>query len=277
MTTAAPALDDDFRPPGFDSIRAWLNERYGIYYPPRKEDLLVHRLTRVLDRYSLSSLEDLAQCIETAQRSDIILAVLHAASTNHTYFFREPQVLDFFRDRILPQLAALPELRIWSAASSTGDEAYTAAILACETFGRMEAANRVRVLGTDISEPVIATAEAGLYSQTHLEQTPNWIISKYFRPSGMGQSAITNDIRRMCMFRRLNLKAPFYPFQKHFHIVFCRNVLYYFEKHDQSLVLESIYDVTEAGGWLLTSVTEAVRDLGTRWTAVGGGIYRKLP
>ncbi len=277
MTAVTCTIGDDTQLAGFESIRAWLNERYGIFYPPRKEDLLVHRLSRVLDRYALSSLQELARCIEAAQRPDVILAVLHAASTNHTYFFREPQVLDYFRDRILPQLGELPEIRMWSAAASTGDEAYTAAILACETFGRMEAASRVRILGTDISEPVIATAESGLYSQTHLEQTPTWIVGKYFQASGMGQSAIANDIRRMCMFRRLNLKATSYPFQQHFHVIFCRNILYYFEKVDQALVLESIYDVAEPGGWLLTSVTETVRDLGTRWTAVGGGIYRKLP
>ena len=80
----------------------------------------------------------------------------------------------------------------------------------------------------------------------------------------------------MCTFRRLNLKAQPFPFRRPFDIIFCRNVLYYFDREQQRRTLEALYEVTEPGGWLLTSVTESVRDLGTRWCWVGGGIYRKV-
>lgn len=260
---------------GYERIRAWLNSRCGIYYPEKKKDLLTSRLYRVLEQFSLGNLDDLALCVETGHKHDILLAVMHIASTNHTYFFREPQILNFFHDKILPLLAHQPELRIWSAAASTGDEAYTLAILATEALGREQATDRVAILGTDISGKVITRAESGTYGKGHLEHTPDEILQRYFKPAGVEQFQVAPYIRNMCTFRRLNLKAQPFPFRHGFDVVFCRNVLYYFDREHQHRTLEAIYDVTVPGGWLLTSVTESVRDLATRWSPIGGGIYRK--
>jgi chemotaxis protein methyltransferase CheR len=274
MTDAALAqMCDDS---GYERIRAWLNARCGIYYAEKKKELLSQRLARVLERFGLSDLEELADCLETAQKGDIEQAVVDVASTNHTYFFREPQVLDYFTNTILPKLEHKSELRIWSAAASTGDEAYTLAILAAETMGPEQVASRVSILGTDISAPVIKRAEAAVYGAAHLEHAPEYLVKRYFEPVGDGDLRIVPHIQRMCTFRRLNLKARPFPFRRPFDVVFCRNVLYYFDRANQRRTLEALFDVTESGGWLLTSVTESVRDLGTRWCWVGGGIYRKV-
>ncbi len=91
----------------------------------------------------------------------------------------------------------------------------------------------------------------------------------------MGQYQVVPEIRRMCTFRRLNLKAAPYPFAKGFHVIFCRNILYYFDRPHQVQILEQLYDAAEPGGWLLTSVTETVRDLGTRWQPVMNAVYRR--
>lgn len=261
---------------GYEHIRSWLNLRCGITYPDRKKDLLRHRLSRVMSRFGYADLNDLAARLEGEEGHELQLAVLHAALTNHTFFFREPQVLDFFRDRILPALAGRDHLRFWSAASSSGDEAYTLAIIAAETFGRNGLGSRVAILGTDISEPVVARAETAIYGQSHLEQVSSGILRRYFTPVGIEQHRVTEDIRAICTFRRMNLKATPYPFRKPFQVVFCRNVLYYFDRPHQIAALEAIHDATEPGGWLLTSVTEAIRDLGTRWQAVASGVYRKV-
>jgi chemotaxis protein methyltransferase CheR len=263
--------------PGYEYIRTWLNQRCGISYPDKKKDLLRQRLGRVTARFGVVDLNELATQLKGDGSREIQLAVLHAASTNHTFFFREPQVLDVFRDRILPSLADREAIRIWSAAASSGDEAYTLAIVATETLGRTGIEDRVAVLGTDISEPMIARAESAIYGASHLEQTPDPILRRYFTPIGKEQYRVIDDLRRMCTFRRMNLKATPYPFRKPFHVVFCRNVLYYFDRDHQISTLESLYDVTAPGGWLLTSVTEAIRDLGTRWKVVSSGVYRKAP
>jgi len=256
-------------------IRDWLSSRCGIFYPAHKDALLRQRLARVARSFDYADLAGLAVGMFTEGRTDVQLAVMHAASTNHTYFFREPEVLKTFSDMILPDLAQHRDIRIWSAACSTGDEAYTIAILAAEKLGR-EALDRVRILGTDISEPVVARAELGVFPARQFAQTDPFIVQRYFQPTGIDQYLVRDPIRATCTFRRMNLKARSYPFSKPFHAVFCRNILYYFEKADQLATLEAIHDATEPGGWLITSVTESIRDLGSRWHPVATGIYRKV-
>lgn len=261
----------------YERIRTWLYERAGMFYPERKQELLSHRLARVLEKFSIRNMLSLAECIEGGGREDVARAVIDAASTNHTYFFREPLVLNYFRDRILPGLIHRDDIRIWSAAASSGDEAYTIAIITAEVLGRVQAIRRVSILGTDISEPVLARAESGIYGKSHLEHTPAEIRARYFKPCGIDQLQVQLDLRSMCTFRRLNLKATPFPFRNNFSVIFCRNILYYFDKVHQLAALEALYDVTEPGGWLLTSVTESVRELGSRWYPVDTGVYRRLP
>ncbi|MDO9107345.1 MAG: protein-glutamate O-methyltransferase CheR [Methylovulum sp.] len=261
---------------GYQRICEWLQIRSGITYQEKKKLLLVQRMQRVCETCGISGIDALADLIESNNNQDIQLKVLHAATTNHTYFFREPQVLDFFRDTILPTLP-YNSGRIWSAAASTGNEAYTLAMIAAQTRGRDWAKNNLTILGTDISEVVIAHAEAGIYNASHVDQIPQSVLNGYFDPVGMGQYRVQDDLRRLCTFRRLNLKVSPYPFNKRFHAVFCRNVLYYFDREHQKDIVEAIYDVTEPGGWLLTSVTESLRDLETRWVPVQSGVYRKVP
>lgn len=259
---------------GYLRIRHWLNERCGIYYQERKKQMLMHRMQRVCQRHGISDLTVLADHIESGRSPSLQRQVMDAASTNHTYFFREPQVLDFFRDTILPTLPQ-SHVRLWSAAASSGDEAYTLAIMACQSRGQHWSRANLAILGTDISETMIAQAEAGVFGSAHLERVPAPVLRQYFEPAGLDQYRVCEELRQMCTFRRLNLKASAYPFQNGFHVVFCRNVLYYFDPAHQQAILETIYDATEPGGWLLTSVTESLRSLDTRWVPVHGGVYRK--
>jgi len=259
---------------GYEVIRRWLEARCAIHYPDHKRDVLLQRLSRVQRTFDVKNLAELARRVTQEQNHDVQLAVMHAASTNHTYFYRETEVLDFFRTNVLATLAERSEIRLWSAACSTGDEVYTLAILIAETLGP-DALRRTRILGTDISAPVIEQAESGIIAARHLAQVPIPIIAKYFRPVGSEQFQIVPQIRAACTFRRMNLKAPAMPFRKPFQAVFCRNVLYYFSHEDQAAVVDSIAEVTEPNGWLFTSVTESLRDLSSRWRQVSSGIYTK--
>lgn len=269
LSDMTPSLDQSYR-----RLRDWLHQRSGMIYPEKKKLLLIHRMQRVCERFGIADLDTLADSLVAGLDQELQFAVFHAASTNHTYFFREPQVLNYFKDMILP---TLPDKggRIWSAAASTGDEAYTLAIIAAEMRGLDWASRKLAILGTDISDVVIAHAETGVYGRSHLEQIPRSFLKRYFTPVGLDQYRIQNELRQSCTFRRLNLKSGPYPFQKNFHVVFCRNVLYYFDRVQQREVIDAIYDVTEPGGWLLTSVTMSLRELGSRWIPVQSGVYRK--
>ena len=259
---------------GYERIRSWLGQRCGISYPDHKADLLRQRLARVTRSFSLADLDELAGTIVKGDRHDVELAVMHAASTNHTYFFREPEVLDAFAKNILPELNKREQMRIWSAAASTGDEAYTIAMLVAEHLG-LNALNKLMILGTDISAPVLERAELGVFSSRQITQMDPGVRQKYMTPTGIEQYRVKEELRKTCTFRRLNLKATPYPFSKQFQVVFCRNILYYFEPEDQAATLRALLDATEPGGWLITSVTEAVRDLCPGWIPVTTGIYRR--
>lgn len=257
------------------NIRHWLHDRAGIFYEERKTELLINRLRRVCERYGYAGLQELETQLLAVQVTELQSAVIHAATTNHTYFFREPQVLDYFSDRIVPSLPD-EQIRLWNAAASTGDETYTLAIILIEKWGLAETLKKVSILGTDISAPVIAQAESGLYTFNHLEHMPRVLLERHFQPTGIEQYRISNAIRELCLFRRLNLKISPYPFRRRFHVIFCRNVLYYFDKPHQTSTIRALYEVTEPGGWLITSVTESLRDLDSPWIPVTSGIYRKM-
>lgn len=256
-------------------IRDWLSARCGIHYADHKRDLLVQRLTRVQRSFAYTGLEQLAHHLITDPTSEVEIAVISASSTNHTYFFRETDILTRFRDDILPGLAEREEIRIWSAACSTGDEVFTLAMLIAESLGE-SALKRTTILGTDISAPVIERAEAGILTERQIAQVPEDLRRRYVTPVGLGHFALSDKIRACCTFRRMNLKTVPYPFRNSFQIVFCRNVLYYFERSDQIATLEALHSVTEPGGWLITSVTESIRELPSPWEFVANGVHRRV-
>jgi chemotaxis protein methyltransferase CheR len=259
---------------GCEAIRGWLVSRCGIHYPTHKMDQLRQRLVKVQRDFAVRDLAEMAGRLNSDTSPDLQLAVMHAASTNHTYFFRETDVLDVFRTQILPALAFRDEIRIWSAACAGGDEAYTLAILIAETLGTA-ALSRTAILGTDISAPVIAEAEAGLYAEHRLEHVPADTLSRWFEPGEGNRMRVRRELREACTFRQMNLKSTPYPFRKAFQVVFSRNVLYYFERPDQMAMLQAMHEVTEPGGWLVTSVTENVREVAQPWTFLANGIFRK--
>jgi len=172
-----------------------------------------------------------------------------------------------------------PQVRIWSAAASSGEEAYTIAMLAAELVGLENLKTRLAILGTDISFQVLRQAEEGIYSEEKLHNIPSLYQKRYFSPCNGNQKAMQiNDLLRpACIFRRMNLKKRPYPFKKRFHIIFCRNVLYYFAPDDREKIVNSLYESAEKGGWLIVSVTESLSNMTTKWKRMNGcaGIYRK--
>ncbi|WP_126976380.1 CheR family methyltransferase [Frigidibacter oleivorans] len=267
-------IDQRAESSGYETIRDWLSRRCAIHYPEAKRDLLTQRLGRVQRAYAIPSLAALAAAVGDSQQHEVQLAVIHAASTNHTYFWREHEVLEFFRASVLPDLARRPQIRLWSAACSTGDEVYTLAILIAETLG-MAALEQTQILGTDISEPVISRAESGIFPARQLQSMPAALRAKYLVPVGIEQFQVIPALRRACTFRRMNLKVTPFPFRNTFQAAFCRNVLYYFAHEDQVATVNAIADVVEPGGWLFTSVTENVRDMSHRWKVLDSGIARR--
>ena len=264
---------------GLKGIARWLNSQTGIYYPDSKLETLKHKLFKVCldNRMNLYQLYDQLQN-ENDKKSTIALQIVAAASTNHTAFFRE-EIWGWVKEEILPEAFRKDrQVRIWSAAASSGEEAYTIAMVASEILGLYELKKRGAILGTDISFKILKQAEDAVYPKERIRNIPQDLVKKYFIDFKDGNLVkIHDDLRSICLFRRLNLKKRPYPFKKRFHIIFCRNVLYYFTQDEREKIINAIYEVTEPGGWLIVSVTESLNGMNSRWKKVLGrtGIYRK--
>ncbi len=260
----------------FESIRQWIYKHTGLHYPDQKHPVLYHRLKQLCWQLDIIGLKELDQHLRKRDFPNLAVKVARTISTNHTYFFREEEVIHFFQEQIVSRLPTQDRLRIWSAASSSGEEAYTMALVLAETLGFEQARNRVSILGSDINPLVIEQAERGIYSEQSLEKVPQHLRLRYFRPVGLGQWGIDPALKQMCTFRRLNLVSKPWPFRNSFHLILCRNVLYYFDQTHQQELIDRMYEVTAPGGWLITSVTESLRALKIRWQAVTTGVYRKV-
>jgi chemotaxis protein methyltransferase CheR len=262
-----PVLADPVDP--LVAISGWVHKNLGIYYPEHKLSLLEGRLVQLCSARRLATMSELYQALLLSPSSGIALELAHAVSTNHTRFFREVETFRFFIKSILPSTKG--HFRVWSAAASTGEESYTLAMMVVQTLGLRTAEERCAILGTDISAEVIKVAEAGCYRQA--DGVPPEYQS-YLVSHSRGV-AVHPGVKRLCLFRRLNLLKKPWPFRQQFQVILSRNVLYYFDAKQQEELLCRYHEHTSPGGFLLTSVTESLRGLNTPWKMLEPGIYRK--
>lgn len=255
-------------------LRDWVHERLGIHFTEAKLDILAQRLQRLLFQEKIESIEALHQLVVQERRQELYLALAQCVATNHTQFFREPRNLETLKAEVFPRLEGEDKIRVWSAAVSSGEEAYTLGMLFLEHFGVSETTRRLSILGTDISPSVLARAEKGVYDRRSLQFVPEEFQTRYFRPRGLGQFEVRPELRSLCTFRRLNLKSRPWPFRHRFHLIFLRNVLYYFDALEQRATVESAHAHIRPGGWLFTSATESLRGLGTSWRTTTPGVHR---
>lgn len=253
-------------------IRDWVRERLGIAYSDRGLEILTARVESARQKLGFPTVSRLRQAIASDPNSMAAAVLADAVSTNHTAFFREPETFKHFAEHILEPLChAGREVRIWSAAASTGEEAYSLAMLLHERLGP-HGASRFRILGTDISRAAVAQAESGRY-EAH-SRSVDGRYQAYVRDVGAGHFEVTPEIRQMCMFRRLNLMSERYPFAKKFDVIFCRNVLYYFSTQEQERVLGKLAGAAAKNGVLVTSLTESVHGLDVCWDKTHPAFYR---
>jgi chemotaxis protein methyltransferase CheR len=256
-----------------DGLRAWVRSHAGIVFAPEQEELFDDRIESLCRALRTSPLRLLARVRDGDHA--YALRLVEAASTNYTFFFREPEVYAILRDQVLPELGRGRDLRIWSAACSSGDEAYSLAIQARESFGE-EALSRVRILGTDISERQLRLAEEAVYPRDQILGISPQRLSANFSLLPNARVRVNKAIHRMCTFRRLNLTQTPWPFALKFHVIFLRNVLYYFEPAMRKHVLDACHAVTEPGGYLFTSLTEPMIDVNTRYVQIRPAVFQRV-
>lgn len=233
-------------------------ERAGIALGPSKEALVEARVGRRLRALGLRSEVDYLERLEADTSGEEIVQFLDAIATNHTSFFREPDHFDLVRTLVGQwQREGLRRLRIWSAASSTGEEPYTLAFVLEEALEATEV--DWRILATDISTRVLAKAESGRFEKGKVDHLLQEQRRRFFEESDTSDELVVRrSLRERITFRRLNLVTPPYPMRGLFDMVFCRNVMIYFDQLARQKVIGAIEPLIRPGGYLIIGHAEAL-------------------
>jgi len=244
----------------FDFLRAYLKTRSGLALSAEKRYLVDSRLSPLCRRFGLADLTALVAALRAGRDGTLERAVVEAMTTNETFFFRDRAPFDLFRDAILPAMlrarAGSRRLRIWCAAASSGQEPYSLAMLLDEAKARL-AGWTVEIVATDISAEILDKAKAGLYSQFEVQRgLPIQLLLKHFAQEG-DLWRISPAIRGMVDFRTLNLIKDFGHLGS-FDVIYCRNVLVYFDQPTKADVLRRLSGALNPGGMVLLGAAETV-------------------
>ena len=262
----------------FQQLAGYLKAHFGIHLNIHKKALVIGRLGGVLRRLNMGSFSEFMDYLVSDESGEAAGLLANHMTTNHTFFMREADHFHFFRDRILPEVMPRLEerdLRVWSAGCSSGEEPYTLAMLIDEHLNGARLGWDTKLLATDISEKVLNRAVQGIYSAEAIEALPKrWKVS-YFQPLADGCYQVKERIRNEVLFRRFNLMDPF-PFRKKFHVIFCRNVMIYFDAVTRRTLVRKFYDALEPGGYLFIGHSETIQRGDGLFHYVRPAIYRKL-
>lgn len=261
----------------FELISGLLKQRSGLVLPIDKVYLLESRLTPIAHKRGLETLDDLVNEVRLKRKEDLLTEITEAMTTNESFFFRDNKPFDLFKDTVMPQLmqnrSSKRKLRIWCAAASTGQEPYSLAIILKEMEAKLSGWN-IEIIGTDISQEVLDKAKVGLFSQFEVQRgLPIQLLIKYFNQVGdMWQ--ISDEIKNMVSYRKFNLLDPF-TLLGSFDVIFCRNVLIYFDQPTKTEVLERMRKLIPDDGTLFLGAAETVLGITDKFKPVQGqrGLY----
>ncbi len=261
----------------FDMFCTLLRQRSGLVLTSDKAYLLESRLMPVARKWNLKGLDELAVAVRSKRDEALLRDITEAMTTNESSFFRDQKPFDQFKAVVLPHLlanrAAKKHMRIWSAACSSGQEAYSLAMLLNEEGSRL-AGWRIEIIGTDLSGEMVNKAKAGLYTQFEVQRgLPITLLVKYFKQVG-DKWQLNDDIRSKVQYREYNLLTDLTPLGQ-FDVIFCRNVLIYFDQPTKGKVLEAMAKLMPADGILYLGGAETVLGITEKFKPMEGqrGLY----
>ena len=275
MSLPAPVSRDfEFNDRDFRRVCELIHQRAGIALAPAKRDMVYGRLSRRLRALGMHTFQQYLDKLERDGGSEWE-AFTNALTTNLTSFFREPHHFEKLREELQARANRAP-LQIWSCAASTGEEPYSLAITACETFGTL--APPVRIMATDVDTQVLATGAQGVYALDRIAGLDPAIKRRYFqRGTGpnAGKCRVVPALRRLIEFRQLNLLAPRYDVGGPYDALFCRNVMIYFDKPTQRAILSRLVQHMGEDGLLYTGHSENYLHAADLIQPCGRTLYRR--
>lgn len=261
----------------FTRLVQFVKKNYGIDLS-KKMQLIMGRLSNTIITMGYSSFTEYIDHVTSSKNPADLEVMLNKLTTNYTYFMREEAHFNFFRDTILPYLLSTKKnkvLSIWSAGCSSGEEPYTISMLLKESLGAQAALWDTRVLATDISQNALNAAKQAVYDEESLKNlSPSW-KSKYFvKTAEPGVYSVSPAIKSNVIFQTFNLMDPI-RFRLKFDVIFCRNVMIYFDQNTKDGLIQRFYDAAAPGGYLLIGHSETINKEKTPFKYIMPATYRK--
>ena len=263
----------------FMLLSEYIHRNYGIHLKKEKKTLVIGRLHNVLEQEGFTNFTDYYKHITSDISGKAVVILIDKITTNHTFFMRETNHFYYFRDKVLPYLASSvkdKDLRIWCAASSSGEESYTLAMIIDEFFGKEKMLWDTKILATDISEKVLDIAKKGVYANEKIAELPSYWKINYFKKLNDESAILIDKIKNEVIYRKLNLMDAVFPFKRKFHTIFCRNVMIYFDNQTKDQLINKLYDHMEYGGYLFIGHSESINRMTTRFKYIMPAVYRKV-
>ena len=263
----------------FKRLRELVHARTGIALSEAKRALVYGRLARRLRKLNLRSFADYCELVENDDSSELE-ELTNAITTNLTSFFRENYHFEQLANEVIPQLAARGagprRLRLWSAGCSTGEEPYSLSVVLHEAAARIPKWD-IKLLATDIDSKVVATAREGIYASDRFTGVAVERVQQWFEPvpGRPGFSVASSELKSLITFKQLNLLDP-WQMKGPFDIIFCRNVVIYFDKPTQRELFDRMAEIQEPGGWLFIGHSENLHNITKRYKLVGRTVYRRV-
>jgi chemotaxis protein methyltransferase CheR len=280
MTLYASAKINDREFQRFSSL---IYDRVGIQLPPGKKTMLEARLQKRLKTLSIDTFEDYAQYVFSPEGQQMELVhLIDVVTTNKTDFFREAAHFDYLTQKALPALMQTgkgrgSEIRLWSAGCSSGEEPYTLAMVLSD-FAAAHHGFRYSILASDISTRILETAQAAVYPKERtdciaMNYKKNYLLRSKDRSRGLVR--VCPEIRSRVTFRRINFMDPDLGIAEKMDVIFCRNVVIYFDKPTQQELMRKFHRQLRPGGFLFLGHSETLNGINTDFTTVGSTVYQK--
>ena len=265
----------------FGLISKLVYNKFGINLTDKKKSLVNGRLNKILKRMGFKNFREYYDYVINDNSNYSLLLLIDKISTNHSYFFREPKHFDFFSRKLLPEIERkirqldTYELRLWCAGCASGEEPYTLAMLFDDYLKSGISKIDPMILATDISMSSLETAVTGIYNSYKIKDVPVMFKHKYFKVNDENNVAVSKGLKKYILFKRLNLMRDSFPFKNQFDIIFCRNVMIYFDNETKNRLVEKFYKLLKPGGYLFIGHSESVRSEDSRFRYVEPALYIK--
>lgn len=257
----------------YDAIRALAYEQAGMAMGEGKQALVQSRIAKRMRALGLETPRSYLEHLYRDGNGEEMVHLLDALSTNHTAFFREPHHFDLLTQIVKDwQTKGLRQLRLWCAAASTGEEPYNLSLVLQETLGTNF---DLKILATDISTRVLKACRDGIYGPERMAAVPPPLRERWFEPQAGDLWSAGDELRRPLSFARLNLAHPPYPMTGPFDVIFCRNVMIYFDMSGRQKFVEQAERLLRPGGYLFVGTSESLNGISTSLRGVRPSVYRK--